>query len=86
MSIIARFTALLRRGIHLRNTMKLNPGVSTLYSFYILRARILKLRYVVGFGLVKMAISTNPNPTIHSNLYENWPLHISVLTQFQILA
>ena len=30
-----------------------------------------KLRYIVGFGLVKMAISTNPTPTIYCNLY--WP-------------
>ena len=27
-----------------------------------------KLRYIVAFGLVEMAISTNPNPR---NLYEN---------------
>ena len=30
-----------------------------------------KLRYNVGLGLVKMAISTNPKPTIYRNLYEN---------------
>ena len=29
-----------------------------------------KLRYIVGFGLVEMAISTNP-PTIYRNLYKN---------------
>ena len=29
------------------------------------------LRYTVGFGLVEMAISTNPKPTIYRNLYEN---------------
>ena len=31
------------------------------------------IRYIVGFGLVEMAISTNPNPVIHvyRNLYEN---------------
>ena len=29
------------------------------------------LRYIVGFGLVEMAISTNPKPTIYRNLYEN---------------
>ena len=28
-------------------------------------------RYIVGFGLVEMAISTNPKPTIYRNLYEN---------------
>ena len=30
-----------------------------------------KLRYIAGFGLVEMAISTNPKPTIYRNLYEN---------------
>ena len=30
-----------------------------------------KLRYIVGFGLVEMDISTNPKPTIYRNLYEN---------------
>ena len=30
-----------------------------------------KLRYIVGFGLAEMAISTNPKPTIYRNLYEN---------------
>ena len=30
-----------------------------------------KLRYIVGFGSVEMAISTNPKPTIYRNLYDN---------------
>ena len=30
-----------------------------------------KLRYIVDFGLVEMAISTNRKPTIYRNLYEN---------------
>ena len=30
-----------------------------------------KLRYIVGFGLVEMAISTKQKPTIYRNLYEN---------------
>ena len=30
-----------------------------------------KLRYIVGFWLVEMAISTNQEPTIYRNLYEN---------------
>ena len=30
-----------------------------------------KLRYIVGFVLVEMAISTNPKPTIYRNLYED---------------
>ena len=29
-----------------------------------------KLRYIVGFRFVEMAISTNPKPTIYRNLYE----------------
>ena len=28
-----------------------------------------KLRYIVGFRLVDIALSTNPKPTIHRNLY-----------------
>ena len=31
----------------------------------------LQLRYNVGFGLVELAISTNPKPTMCRNLYEN---------------
>ena len=30
-----------------------------------------KLRYILGFGSVEMAISTNPKPTIYRKLYEN---------------
>ena len=30
-----------------------------------------KLRYIVGFEFVDIAISTNPKPTIYRNLYEN---------------
>ena len=30
-----------------------------------------KLRYIVGFWLVEMAISTNQKPKIYRNLYEN---------------
>ena len=30
-----------------------------------------KLRYIVGFWLVEMAISTNQKPTLYRNLYEN---------------
>ena len=29
-----------------------------------------KLRYIAGFGLVQMDISTNPKLTIYLNLYE----------------
>ena len=32
---------------------------------------LVQLRYIVGFGLVEIAISTNPKPTIYRNLYEN---------------
>ena len=35
-----------------------------------------KLRYIVGFGLVEMAISTNPKPTIYRKLQENMALTI----------
>ena len=43
-----------------------------------------KLRYIAGFGLVEMAISTNPKPAIYRNLHENtdpgndrsWPIVI----------
>ena len=35
-----------------------------------------KLRYIVGFWLVEMAISTNQKPTVYRNLYENTgPVH-----------
>ena len=30
-----------------------------------------KMRYIVGYGLIEMAISTNPKPTIYRNLHEN---------------
>ena len=32
------------------------------------------ISYILGFGLVKMAISTNPKPTIYCNVYENTSL------------
>ena len=32
-----------------------------------------KLRYIVGFGLVEMAISTNPKPTINRKENTDWP-------------
>ena len=51
-----------------------------------------KLRYIVGFWLVEMAISTNQKPTIYRNLYENtgpvwqWiPWKIIILLLFQQL-
>ena len=39
-----------------------------------------KLQYIGGFGLVEMAISTNPKPTIYRNLYENGDWHINSKT------
>ena len=30
-----------------------------------------KLRYIVGFGLVEIDISTNPKPAIYRNVYKN---------------
>ena len=38
-----------------------------------------KLRYIVGFWLVEMAISTNQKPTIYRNLYENTALSERVI-------
>ena len=47
------------------------------------RARILvQLRYIVGFWLVEMAISTNQKPTIYRNLYENTALLSTQGTQW----
>ena len=40
-----------------------------------------KLRYIVGFWLVEMAISTNPKPTIYRNLHENTGQVFSVLNK-----
>ena len=39
-----------------------------------------KLRYIVRFWLVEMAISTNQKPTIYRKLYENTvPVHPNAL-------
>ena len=48
-----------------------NSGVKGSGANHYPRAPAHKLRYIVGFGLVEMAISTNPKPTIYCNLYEN---------------
>ena len=40
-----------------------------------------KLRYIVGFWLVEMAISTNQKPTIYRNLYENTAPALTVIYQ-----
>ena len=37
-----------------------------------------KLRYIVGFWLVEMSISTNQKPTIYRNLYENTAQGVNV--------
>ena len=37
--------------------------------------------YIVGFGLVEMAISTNPKPTIYRNLYENTDTESTDMTE-----
>ena len=42
-----------------------------------------KLRYIGGFGLVEMVISTNPKPTIYRNLYDNKGWTCSVSTKRQ---
>ena len=48
-------------------------GEKTLVTTYYEAGSIFsyKLRYIVGFWLVEMAISTNQKPTIYRNLYEN---------------
>ena len=35
------------------------------------KIRTKKLRYIVGFGLVEMAIATNSKPTIYRSFFEN---------------
>ena len=40
-----------------------------------------KLRYILGFGLVEMAISTNPKPKMYRNLYEKTGDHVQVTCQ-----
>ena len=47
------------------------------------------LRYIVGFGLVEVATSTNPKPTIYRNLYENTDragilLHVTIYRMLRI--
>ena len=44
-----------------------------------------KLRYIVGFWLVEMAISTNPKPTIYRNLYENTAPHMLEFLRYNIV-
>ena len=39
--------------------------------FAVLPVLSYKLRYIVGFGLVEMAVWTRPKPTIYRNLYYN---------------
>ena len=45
-----------------------------------------KLRYIVGSGLVEMAISTNPESTIYRNLYENRAVDENTIYQSTCLA
>ena len=40
-----------------------------LFTWFLILVQ-LKLRYIVGFGSVEMAISTDPNPTIYRSLHE----------------
>ena len=50
--------------------MLLGAGIHTLYCIYIslpVPVFSYKLRHIVGFGLVEIAISTNPKPTIYRN-------------------
>ena len=41
-----------------------------------------KLRYILGFWLVEMVISTNQKPTIFRNLNENTGVNLSVRSGF----
>ena len=43
----------------------------TLPSLTLWLRLLVKLQYIVGPGLVEMAISTNQMPTIYYNFYEN---------------
>ena len=51
----------------------LHAGVRRVISSQVLLRSVFsyKLRYIMGFWLVEMTISTNQKPTIYRNLYEN---------------
>ena len=42
------------------------------------------LRYIVGFWLVEMAISTNQKPTIYRNLYDNTASDLTDLSKHKV--
>ena len=52
---------------------KYSSGVRVITNTIVLHGPVFsyKLRYIVGFWLVEMAISTNQKPTIYRNLYKN---------------
>ena len=47
------------------------PEIIKRCSWYLWGRILYELRYIVGFGLVEMAISTNLKPTIYHQLYDN---------------
>ena len=64
-------TRKIRRSLFIAAYWKYNSKAQWGLYKYIRPVFSYKLRYIVGIGLVKMAISTNPKPTIYRNLYEN---------------
>ena len=63
----------------IKDQIWVKSGPGTVFSY--------KLRYIVGFWLVEIDISTNPKPTIYRNLYENtgpdsnWYSHVACFIQ-----
>ena len=45
--------------------------ISRISARILVQVTIYRRAYDVGVGLVEMAVSTNPKPTIYRNLYEN---------------
>ena len=66
-------TTLLRRWINVNDVDSTSQQrrVPSEYTYYSAAVFSYKLRYIVGFWLVEIAISTNQKPTIYRNLYEN---------------
>ena len=58
-----------------RHNIEWHPGLVLSYNLW--------YTYIVGFGLVEMAISTKPKPTIYHNLYENTSKHKKISNMFK---
>ena len=76
LSLLSLCTVMKNKGVIEKNSI----GRFLLFFFFVVSWLMLKksgpvfsykLRYIVGFWLVEMAISTNQKPTIYRNLYEN---------------